>query len=46
MFQEIAKQLTEANRSKMELERLTQTVGFRVSHEDIDDSNKPFGCFC
>jgi hypothetical protein len=44
MFSHIAMQLVESNRSKFELEKLTENNGLQVRHfEDSEDASK---CSC
>ena len=44
MFADIAKQLAESNRSKLDLERLTENNGFKVTNlEESEDLNR---CSC
>ena len=44
MFKDIAQQLIESNRSRIELERLTEDSGFRVVY--TEDSGNSNGCSC
>ena len=43
MFRDIAQQLIESNRSRMELERLTENVGFHIAQPEEEKSR---GCSC